>query len=80
MKHVRIMIWMAVLVMGLSGCSSYKTKPAQCNVKPDPGMCKAAFKKVYYNPETYACETFLWGGCGGSVPFDSMVDCQATCE
>ena len=51
-----------------------------CNVEPDPGLCKAAFTKFHFNSETSYCEPFIWGGCGGLVPFDSILDCQTQCE
>lgn len=54
--------------------------PDSCNAEPDPGLCKAAFTKFYFNSETSTCEQFIWGGCGGVVPFDSLSSCQAQCE
>ena len=55
----------------------------------DGGMCKgtaristiAFFPKYYYDPVTHKCEYFVWGGCGGSVPFDTLADCgKAGCD
>ena len=51
-----------------------------CKVEPDPGFCRAAFEKYYFNSETSSCEQFIWGGCGGLVPFDSLSECQIQCE
>ena len=53
--------------------------PDSCQVEPDPGLCRAAFVKYYFNSETTSCEQFIWGGCGGLVPFDSLSDCQVQC-
>ncbi len=51
-----------------------------CEAEPDPGLCRAAFMKYFFNPETSSCEEFIWGGCGGVVPFDSLSSCQVQCE
>ncbi len=51
-----------------------------CQAVPDPGLCRAAFEKYYFNSETLSCEQFIWGGCGGTVPFDSPTECEMKCE
>ncbi|CAG5131352.1 unnamed protein product, partial [Candidula unifasciata] len=33
---------------------------------PDIGACTALLYHYYYNPDTSACETFIYGGCGGN--------------
>ncbi len=43
-------------------------------------MCKAAFQRYYYDANSDSCRTFIWGGCKGSVPFESMEDCVSTCN
>ena len=35
--------------------------------KKDPGPCRAAFPKYFYNVETGRCEKFIYGGCRGNV-------------
>lgn len=47
-----------------------------CVKEPDAGLCEAAIQKWFYNPATRMCESFSWGGCGGTVPFDSKVECE----
>jgi len=54
--------------------------PDDCYLEPDTGECLAAILRFYYDPETGSCETFTWGGCGGVVPFDTMEECEETCE
>ena len=53
---------------------------ARCYVKPDSGRCKALFYRAYYNPVTKTCAEFVYGGCGGSVPFDTIQACKNVCE
>jgi poly-gamma-glutamate synthesis protein (capsule biosynthesis protein) len=54
-------------------------RPAECDLKPDPGKCKAATKRYYYDAVEKKCKEFLWGGCGGVAPFETMDACKA-CE
>ncbi|MAP02831.1 MAG: hypothetical protein CMF85_03365 [Candidatus Marinimicrobia bacterium] len=46
---------------------------------PDPGLCQAAFPRFYFNQETQKCAQFLWGGCGGTVPFETLEECKDAC-
>lgn len=51
-----------------------------CTLIPDPGMCMAAIPKYYFDQTTQQCTMFVWGGCGGIVPFDTLEECEsATC-
>ena len=52
----------------------------QCYSTPDAGMCKAAITKYYFDWETNSCKPFVWGGCGGTVPFDTVELCQGLCN
>ena len=51
----------------------------QCELEPDPGMCKAYFPKYYFDKETQTCQEFIYGGCGGVVPFDTLEKCNQQC-
>lgn len=51
----------------------------RCNLKPDTGPCKALFKKYYFNQEEKTCQEFVWGGCLGVVPFETLENCQKEC-
>ena len=64
-----------VLAALLSGCGG----PPECELEPDPGDCEATFTKYYYDPAVGECTEFTWGGGGGVAPFDSLLECQATC-
>lgn len=80
------MIWLRagwLVLLGLTvGCipsNSVFTPPAQCHAVPDTGLCRAAITRYFYNPDSTACEAFIWGGCGGTVPFHTSEECRATC-
>ena len=51
----------------------------RCELIPDSGPCEAAIPKFYFDQETQECKEFLWGGCDGVVPFDTLEECQQ-CE
>lgn len=51
-----------------------------CSLKPKTGDCKASFRKFYYDTNEKKCKEFVWGGCGGVVPFQTLSECQTSCE
>ncbi|HPD55637.1 MAG TPA: DUF2330 domain-containing protein [Smithellaceae bacterium] len=59
--------------------SAIEVLPKKCSLKPETGPCKAFFKKYYYDAGSKTCKSFIWGGCGGVVPFDTLEDCNKTC-
>jgi len=52
----------------------------KCSLKPDPGTCKAYIIKYFFDQSTGRCEEFIWGGCSGVVPFETLAECQMDCE
>ena len=54
--------------------------PDECYLEPDPGFCFGYIPMYYFNPLTNSCEQFIWGGCAGVVPFQSLSTCQEACE
>lgn len=54
-------------------------KPSRCELEPDPGNCFAAMPRYFYNSSSGKCEEFIWGGCAGTVPFETMEACYE-CE
>jgi Kunitz/Bovine pancreatic trypsin inhibitor domain len=76
---------MALSALVLVGCHNYgdpsSTKlPDACYQPPESGMCKAAFQRYYYDQESDSCKSFTWGGCKGSVPFETQDACVQTCN
>ena len=53
---------------------------ANCNMLHDQGSCEAAMPRAFFNSQTKKCEQFFYGGCNGSVPFDSVEECRLYCE
>lgn len=53
--------------------------PEKCSQKPDGGHCKALFWKHYFDPKTGECKEFVYGGCEGTVPFETRQECEQEC-
>jgi len=51
-----------------------------CELKPDTGPCRAAIPRFYFDQESQKCKQFIWGGCQGTVPFETMNECINACE
>ena len=79
-----VIVW-ALLMLQLGGCGSTPdADPEQlhisCLAKPDPGPCRARKKAFYYDYETDTCQQFIYGGCKGKVPFETLGACKSTCR
>lgn len=52
-----------------------------CALDQDPGPCRAAFPRFYYNLKTESCEEFFFGGCNGNANnFQSQEQCEKLCK
>ncbi|XP_056295328.1 kunitz-type protease inhibitor 2 isoform X1 [Pseudoliparis swirei] len=52
-----------------------------CMATSDPGPCRAAFPMFYYDPNTAACQLFIYGGCRGNQNrYSTMDDCLNRCR
>ena len=84
MNQVRMFTLSAVIAL-LGGCGGTpEVEPSDqlhvsCLEKPDPGNCRGAKPAFYYDYQTDSCKRFLYGGCGGNVPFATMEDCVTRC-
>lgn len=52
------------------------TQSERCFLEPEAGPCKAYIPKYYYDTEVKKCKEFIWGGCGGVVPFNTLEECE----
>ena len=84
---MRLLTTFAVFAIAssLSGCgsrhalSNQDELPVECLAKPEPGSCHAAQTKFYYDYREDRCKPFVYGGCKGRVPFQTMKDCSQYC-
>ena len=63
---------------GLLSCTEMSCDP--CGAEPNIGPCFAAIPAYYFNQANGSCEEFTWGGCGGTVPFETLQECENACE
>lgn len=49
----------------------------RCSLVPDPGPCMAYIERYYFDVNTGTCKMFVWGGCDGVVPFNTLQECKA---
>jgi hypothetical protein len=78
MKNRKSIFIVAVLgcILFLPACKE-KTACPNCSLIPESGICNAAIPRYYYDQEEHKCKEFIWGGCGGVVPFETMEECEA---
>jgi len=50
-----------------------------CRQKPDRGPCKGRFESYYFDDKSHSCKQFFWGGCQGTVPFQTLQECEKAC-
>ena len=68
-----------LLFLCLSACQKERCIASpNCGIVPDAGPCEQQLRRYYYDPEMGKCMEFLWSGCAGSVPFETLEECE-TC-
>lgn len=54
---------------------------ARCRLPIDQGSCNSTLTRWGFKKDTYSCETFIYGGCGGTRNnFLSRRDCLIQCN
>lgn len=72
-------IGLFLMVLTLSRCKKDSVKPSRCLLEPDPGFCYAYMPRYYYDKQEKKCKEFIYGGCEGVVPFETLEECKQ-CE
>lgn len=53
----------------------------ECMATPDPGPCRAAFPRFYYDFDTGTCQAFMYGGCRGNKnSYGTEEECLNSCS
>ena len=73
------MLWQKSKEPGSKINETHPPKDSRCQLKPDPGMCKAYIPSYYYDTNDDTCKEFIWGGCEGVRPFETINECQTAC-
>lgn len=56
-------------------CGCMPPPKSRCELTPNPGPCDAHIPKYYFDMTEMKCKEFIWGGCEGVVPFNTMEEC-----
>jgi hypothetical protein len=78
-KRTGISLEIVLLCFALFMSCTNDGAQSKCELEPEVGLCNAAIPKYYFDEEEQRCKEFIWGGCGGVVPFDTLEECQE-CE
>ncbi|MEO1447955.1 MAG: BPTI/Kunitz domain-containing protein [Bacteroidota bacterium] len=85
MRGIQSILWtfvagLCLMLVVWTGCKGSKTTQqpldSRCMLKPDPGPCRAAIPRFYYDAESGTCKEFTYGGCQGTVPFETLEACE----
>lgn len=68
-----------VAALLLQGCAGHHL-PTACQETPSSGRCNDSLTRFYYDADWQECRAFIWGGCNGNAPFETMRDCTETCD
>lgn len=75
--HKTYYVLLCILATCFYACTDNDdTLTSRCGLAPDAGDCEAAIPRYYYDQEKQACKEFIWGGCGGVVPFETLEECS----
>lgn len=78
MKRIPLALVLLALLQ-LPACSSGPSLPAACEQPPESGRCPASHTRWWFDGRAGTCKAFIWGGCDGSVPFETLEACHAQC-
>lgn len=56
-----------------------EVRSERCVLRYDPGPCRGAFTRYYFHRGEGKCKSFIYGGCDGVVPFETLEECQRAC-
>ncbi len=73
------MLWQKSKELGNQINQTPLPKDSRCQLEPNPGMCKAYIPSYYFDAGNATCKEFVWGGCEGVRPFETLQECQAAC-
>jgi hypothetical protein len=75
LNRIRTLLAIAILTI-FTQCQ----KSSNCSLTPETGNCEAAIPRYYFDSSTKECKQFIWGGCDGVVPFETIEACRSQCK
>ena len=81
MKNLRNLL-LSIFVFTYISCCDKTDMPLtvceeHCALEPQVGPCNAAIPKYYFDKTEKKCKAFIWGGCAGVVPFETLEECES---
>jgi len=81
---LKILLFSLLLLQGCNNTNSPVntsiTVQNRCDLKPETGHCRGMFRHYYFDASLKSCKEFIYGGCGGIIPFKTLESCQSSCE
>jgi hypothetical protein len=78
MKKNLITVGLFFSIMLFTTCQKEPiVQDTRCSLMPDPGLCEAYRPKYYFDQREKKCKVFIWGGCAGVVPFETLEECES---
>lgn len=73
----RLIIFAILLIVS---CKKDCINLDRCELIPNEGPCLARLTRYYYDHAEKKCKSFTWGGCDGTVPFETLEECENSCK
>jgi len=86
MTSVAMKITIALVILGMAAASvidNSRGREPRCLTEPNPGECRGAFPRFFYNATSDQCDCFLYGGCGEEAiqsSWLSLTECNDVCQ
>lgn len=79
--HSPLLFSSLTLLFSLSASGEKVHCEGRCSQPLAKGMCRASFKRFFYNASADQCQEFIFGGClGNDNNFVSMEECRSECQ
>ena len=75
-RYIVYQLITSILILLQFSCSNNSDENCNCDLVPEQGNCEAAIPIYYFDQEEKMCKEFIWGGCDGVVPFDTLEQCE----
>jgi len=71
---------LCILFLMLAQCTKPSVNDQRCDWLPNAGPCEAYIPKYYFDKSEKKCKEFIWGGCQGVVPYETLEECESKCD
>ena len=79
-RNIFFVSFLALVMSFAIQCNDDCINGDRCSLEPNGGPCNAYFPKFYFDMKEKRCKEFIWGGCAGVVPFETLEDCEKQCS